>query len=129
MTAVPTRPVLAPTPERFVGGYGHRWTQGVISEHVEAFVRAGGVVRAAKSGSGAQWALVGTKAYPVLCSDIIAVDTEDGKVTGRCGLLATRYGACAGHADEADAWREMAEAERAAWERDRDGLPVHHFVD
>lgn len=123
----------APTVEQFVGSYGPDFKPGVLAEHLEAFQRAGGIVRRATSGSGAMWALVpsgkAVKAYPVVCGDVVPVQTEDGIVTGRCGIIATREGACAGHAAEMDSWREMAEAERAAWERDRDGVPAIHFVD
>lgn len=129
MTASPRPAAPAATPDRFVGQYGPRFTAGVLSEHLERFVAAGGVVRPARSGSGAAWAMVGPKAYKVMCSDIVPVQTEDGTVTGRCGVLATREGACEAHAAEHDSWLAMAEAERAAWERDRDGLPHIHFVD
>lgn len=124
--ARPTAP--ARTPEQFLSAYGHRWVTGVITEHLEAFVAAGGVVRQARSGSGAAWAIVGRKAYPVLCSDLIPVQTEDGTISGRCGILAVRHGSCENHAAEADTWLAMAEIERKAWERDRDGLPHIHLV-
>jgi len=113
-----TRP--APTAEQFVGNYGHDWKPGVLAEHLQAFRAAGGVVRRSRTGSGVVWAVVGIKAYPFVCGHLIQVDTEDGPVSGRCGLRAVREGACEAHAEEHASWVAMSEAERAAWERDRD---------
>lgn len=104
--------------DQFVGAYGSAWTPGILSEHVDAYVAAGGVVRPAASGSGVLWAILPDGfALPVVCSEIIRVDTEDGSVSGRCGIPATREGSCEGHTRDREDWRAMTEAERAAWER------------
>lgn len=107
-------------PERFIGSYGTDWKNGLLSEHLDMFARAGGVVRGAASGSGAAWAVVDGVAYPVVCSEIISVPTEDGPVSGRCGHVAVRLGACADHAEVIEAWQAQSEAETAAWERSRE---------
>lgn len=107
-----------PAPEDFVGTYGPTWRTGVLSEMVDAFTRAGGAVRPAASGSGLWWAVPpGELAVPVVCSELVWVNTEDGPVTGRCGEDATRGGSCAGHRNELDAWAAMTEPQRALWER------------
>lgn len=96
------------TPEQMIGPYGYpeRMRQGLLSEHVEVFHQQGGETRQATSGSGAQWAMVGNKAYPVLCSEIIFFNDEDGPCAGRCGQVATRYGRCEGHNEEARSWSD-----------------------
>ena len=75
---------------------------GLLSEHVPAFVAAGGTVRDAASGSGRSWAVrsFDRLAIPVVCSEIIPVMTEDGPSDGRCGLDALVEGSCEGHAAE-----------------------------
>ena len=95
------------TPEQMIGPYGYpeRMRQGLLSDHVEFFHAAGGETRQASSGSGTQWAMVGHKAYPVLCSEIIFFNDEDGPNSGRCGEIATDEGACASHAKDRAAWR------------------------
>lgn len=82
--------------------YGIAYRAGLLSDHVEAFVAAGGVVRAAASGSGRTWAVRSWDrlAIPVVCSEIIPVMTEDGPSDGRCGLDALVEGCCKGHAAE-----------------------------
>lgn len=104
-------------PDSFAGGYGTDWRQGVLSDHVDLFQRAGGVVRTSPSGR-TEWALMsdGT-AVPIVCSEIIRIDTEDGPMSGRCGATATTHGACDGHAEIRAAWLAMDEADRVAMER------------
>lgn len=112
------RDLRTATPEQHVAAYGLAWVLGVLAEHLPSFFAAGGIVRPAASGSGASWAVLpdGT-ARPVVCGDVIAIPTEDGAVSGRCGLRATVDGACEGHAVESAAWLVASEAERIAWER------------
>jgi hypothetical protein len=110
-------------PEEFIGGYGIEWKRGLLSEHVDLFVTAGGTVRAAASGSGLQWALAGGKAaaVPVVCSEVISILTEDGYIPARCGIPAVRLGACEDHAYDIETYAAQSEAERAYDERQRDG--------
>lgn len=105
-------------PQDFVGHYGQDWRAGVLSEHTEDFVLAGGTLRGSASGSGAHWAVLASgEAHPLVCSEIIVVHTEDGDVPGRCGVVATKDGACAHHAEQLESWRTMSEPETIAWER------------
>lgn len=76
-------------PETFIGAYGTDWRSGLLSEHLELFKQAGGTVRPS-AGDGAGFALIplpdgGMVARPVVCSELVRVDTEDGPVSGRCG--------------------------------------------
>jgi hypothetical protein len=117
----------AQAPQDFIGSYGSTWRAGVISEHVPAFVAAGGQVRPAASGSGLSWAVMTDAngwALPVVCSALVAVYTEDGAQTGRCGADATVDGSCPGHAEEAASWLAASEAERVRWEKDADAWAV-----
>jgi hypothetical protein len=56
------------------------------------------------------------------CPEIVLVPTEDGPVDGRClAPIEDPDGfACPGHTAEIEAWAEMSEPERAAWERKHD---------
>lgn len=71
------------------------------------------------------------------CPELVWIDTEDGPVTGRCGLpisdrvwlyrgysdevaTPTTLPACDGHAEERVGWGVMSESERARWERIHD---------
>lgn len=93
----PTYLTTETDPETFIGAYGQQWRAGLLSEHLDLFVRAGGTHRPSRS-LGAGWAVIGTKAYPVVCSEIVRVDTEDGPVSGRCGANAlARTGTCERH--------------------------------
>lgn len=96
-------------PAQFIGSYGQNWNAGLLSEHVASFVAAGGTVRGAASGSGAAWAVVDGVAYPVVCSEIVEVHTEDGPMSGRCGARATVDGLCAHHEAIVATW------DAAAW--------------
>lgn len=84
-------------PARFIGSYGQAWRSGLLSEHLDLFVRAGGTHRPSRS-DGAGWAVVEGKAFPVVCSELVRVDTEDGPISGRCGANAlAETGTCEGH--------------------------------
>jgi hypothetical protein len=84
-------------PARFIGSYGQTWRWGLLSEHLDLFVRAGGTHRPSRSDK-AGWAVVDGVAYPVVCSEIVRVDTEDGPVSGRCGANAIEEtGTCEAH--------------------------------
>lgn len=92
-----TRALQSMTPEQFIGSYGTDWTPGVLSEHVELFQAQGGVIRTSASGR-IRWAVAGALVAPVVCSELVAVRTEDGVITGRCGAHADAAdGRCEGH--------------------------------
>lgn len=104
--------------DRFGSGYGPRWTYGIISEHATQAVRAGlveqsigGDVRLVDPESG--------ESLPVLCSELVWIDTEDGRSTGRCGvpILSDDGFACEAHAEVIAVWRQESEAQVAHWER------------
>lgn len=87
----------ATKPDRFVGAYGTSWRAGVLSEHLDLFRRAGGVHRPS-NGDGAGWAVVDGRAFPVVCSELVEVWTEDGPASGRCGANALEAsGMCPAH--------------------------------
>lgn len=89
-------PTASNSVDDFVGVYGNGpFRQGIISEHVPAAARAGLTYRAL-SRSGIIVDPEGRTA-PVLCSELIRVDTEDGPVSGRCGALANLDGVCDRH--------------------------------
>lgn len=108
------------TPEQFVGFYGNDPKWGVLFDHLEGFDAAGGTVRGAASGKGHMWAVVDGRAYPVVCSEIIEVSTEDGPSTGRCGAPCEVGPSCEYHAEIIAAWRAQSEAETVAWEHSLD---------
>lgn len=87
---------------------------GVLSEHLPLVERdrLGWVHRTASR----EWAVDAAtgKAFPVLCSELIAVYTEDGMGDGRCGLRATDLGCCDNHAAVVRQWAAEREAERAS---------------
>lgn len=105
--------------ELMLGAYGPTYANhGLLSEHTDAFTAAGGTI--GESITGRAWAVLPDgRALPVVCSEIIRVETEDGPVSGRCGAPAEKDGACEYHADIIAAWRAQSEAD-AAW-RERTG--------
>lgn len=111
MTATTTHADL----DQFIGSYGQGWKVGLISEHVPAFLAAGGTVRQASRGG--HWAVVDGRAYRVLCSELVQVETEDGPISGRCGQVALVEGSCEAHAEEREQWMALSEAERRFYEQ------------
>src|ERR1700746_2523396 len=92
-------------PEAPVGVYGRNWVQGVISEHLRPHHvtrrLAGGAWVVVQPGGHTDW---------ILCSELIQVDTEDGPITGRCGLRVDAEGyACEGHRQEREGWLALSE--------------------
>ena len=104
--------------ERYGAGYGPRWTYGIISEHVWLAVRVGLVEQTVDGAVTVQDPETG-ESLPVLCSELVWIDTEDGRVTGRCGapILPSDGFACEAHAEIIYGWRQESEAEVAQWER------------
>lgn len=89
------------------GMYGPHWTQGVLSEHVtEPTLTHDGTVFV--FAEGALW--------PVLCSELVEIHTEDGTIVGRCGtpVDASDGFACAHHFRVIE--RARIEAELVEWE-------------
>jgi hypothetical protein len=102
----------------FTGCYGPTWTQGVLSDHVATAQAAGMVVRA--TGSGRRWVTGpdGGDAFPVLCSEIRMIATEDGPMTGRCGQPVVDANGtdqwCPGH-NPGPGWDDLCEHQMPAW--------------
>jgi len=102
--------------EDYVGAYGQNWTTGILSDHViSAQAHLGRAATVDAEGN----TFLGD--YPVLCSEIVEVYTEDGTIHGRCGtpVLFNAY-ACPGHYEVIEAWRGASEAERIEWEMEDD---------
>jgi hypothetical protein len=106
--------------DSFIGAYGPQWRSGVLTEHLGW---GEGVIRVVQTAGGAQWAIPagGGRAVPLVCSDLISVPTEDGPITGRCGVQ-VRNGrmACEGHHDEREHWSSLSELERLHQEQRED---------
>ena len=80
----------------FEGVYGNGpFRQGIISEHVPSALNAG--LRLHPLTRSAFVVDPEGRTSPVLCSELIRVDTEDGPVSGRCGVLANLNGLCDRH--------------------------------
>ena len=110
-----------PTPEQFVGSYGPKWKQGVLSEHLHAAAAVGIEVRYTASG-GQRAVLPDGSSFRVVCSEVILLHTEDGLQSGRCGSPVSSgedHFCCDAHSwveDEArrpleDRWAEEGAAE------------------
>lgn len=80
---------------------------GVLSEWEGIAEEAGMIVRTTATS---RWVTgpKGGAAFPILCSELIPVETEDGIVSGRCGQAVTVDSAwCPGHCP--DGWKESCE--------------------
>ena len=101
-----------------VGSYGVDWEPGVLIDHLDQ------VPERFLVDDGTAIEVHGER-YPVVCGDLIEVPTEDGPISGRCGIqIASRDAAgCPGHDAARREWSEMSELERRDWEieHDRDG--------
>jgi hypothetical protein len=65
------------------GSYGPTWRRGVLSEHLHLVDEA---TKVFVSASGARtYVSDGHSTYPVVCSELVDVHTEDGFIVGRCG--------------------------------------------
>ena len=111
------------TLDDFVGHYGQNPRRGVITEHLDAARFAGLKVHTMASGRMYVTGPKGGASVPVVCSELIHIDTEDGRQVGRCGIpVVGDQGACAGHAAERDAYLASSEMERMEWERQNDRI-------
>jgi hypothetical protein len=107
-----------PALEDFVYGFGRK-PVGLLVDNIGAFEDAGGALR--ETPTGRTWAMLGNRAYPITCGDIVQEYGEDGPYTARCGLIvAPGKGACEGHAAQQEEWLAMSEAEKVAWEMERE---------
>lgn len=106
------------TPEDIITYSGPRWIASLLSERLEEFLSAGGRLYATKTGF--LWAVVRDgRAYPVVCSELVVIGTEDGPIDGRCGVPVAGgalTGLCEGHGAVVSHWRQMDELERREWE-------------
>lgn len=105
--------------QRATGAYGPNNRVGVLSEHLDLALRTGLVARRLP---GSTWVYdpdqPGERAVPVVCSELVPIWTEDGRVTGRCGELAgPSTGMCHTHADIVEGWRNQSEEDLIEWER------------
>lgn len=103
------------------GLYGRAWKLGILLEHIGHLIGTG-TLFLRYDAEGFASIRQGDTVIPVACGDIIEIPTEDGPITGRCGLPVHRdvvktYGSCEGHAGERQAWEAMTEREKAHWER------------
>jgi hypothetical protein len=88
---------------------------GLLVDQAGAFTEAGGQIVAGSHGRS--YAVVGGKAYPLLCGDIVPWQTEDGMSDGRCGKVAVDHGQCPAHAAERDYWQDLSPREQQAIEQ------------
>jgi hypothetical protein len=100
------------------GCYGQGWRQGLLSDHVGLALDLG--FRVVTLSHTRRLVCEDGLTFPVVCSEIVMVDTEDGPIDGRCGLVADLDGFCEPHAAQVSEWRAMSELERALWERTND---------
>jgi hypothetical protein len=108
------------TIEDLTGVYGPRYRQGVCTDHVfHAVQDAGAQIKVLTSHRVVLTGPQGGKTYPVLCGELVNIDTEDGPVDGRCGEFAFApkgedgpWG-CPGHVAQQLAWAELSESEKA----------------
>lgn len=92
------------TLDSLIGGYGPRWEQGILTEHLYLAESLGLTLVTETDGTAT---IEGT---PVVCSEVIGIYTEDGTITGRCGEPAILNACgdwiwCEGH-DRADWGKE-----------------------
>lgn len=84
----------------YVGVYGPDWKQGVLSEHLYLAGWVG--IREHITASGRHIAILPDgETWPVVCSELIEIHTEDGPIVGRCGAPVTHgpdHFCCDGHA-------------------------------
>ena len=81
------------------GEYGIAYRRGLLSEHADAFLAAGGKIEPVGDGGAGRAILSDGSTVPVVCSELIEVLTEDGRESGRCGADAAdaEPGLCESH--------------------------------
>jgi hypothetical protein len=70
-----------------VGNYGQDWKAGVLSEHLRP-------AHSARRLPGGTWIVIQPdgSTNKIVCSELIWVFTEDGRIDGRCGLPVDEHG-------------------------------------
>jgi len=100
-----------------VGAYGQEWRQGILSDYANTGVEFETVD---ELGNRVAHLPDGTT-EDILCSEIVWIWTEDGRIDGRCGEpVPVGEHTCAGHKDESPRYTERSwidEAEAAYLER------------
>jgi hypothetical protein len=95
---------LIPQLEAVSGLYGKDWELGVLSEHLNRVLIDHALVLHT-AANGAKWVQpkAGGRGVRVVCSEIIAIRTEDGTIDGRCGIGTDPGGVfCPRHAPAVD---------------------------
>lgn len=83
-----------------IGAYGQDWITGILAEHVSE--DAAIIV----DTSGRTFVLAVGDNFPVLCGEIVEIQTEDGLISGRCGRPVYNRGfACPGHQEQIESYR------------------------
>lgn len=79
------------------GYYGQEWKRGILLDHLHLAKEHG--LRVTTVAAGTTWISEGTRvAVPLVCGELIWIDTEDGRIDGRCGLRLNHF-ACPRHGD------------------------------
>lgn len=73
------------TLDTFTGAYGQTWDTGITTDHVHAATEAGCLLHTTPKGWARMTGPRGGASVPVLCGEVVGIDTEDGIVSGRCG--------------------------------------------
>ena len=97
-------------PNDLTGTYGPDWRTGILVDHERLFHGRTGNLPSGKR------ILVDTDGgvYPVLCSEVVWINTEDGRIDGRCGdFVYGTDGACPGHWEAISEALEMSPRSRA----------------
>ena len=73
-----------------VGNYGPNWTEGVLTEHIGRLAEAGLGTIVDADGSVHVYDSDTDEAVLLVCSELVEIQTEDGRIIGRCGKAAIR---------------------------------------
>jgi hypothetical protein len=82
--------------ESVTGAYGPSWREGVLTDHLYLAEQRGLVLHEARNGAAWIRPPEGGRAVRVVCSELVWIDTEDGRIDGRCGRPVI-HGECPRH--------------------------------